>query len=663
MPFHRYKDPSYDFLGGAFPGTIGSVVYDRINVVDEGEGDGDGSANADAVKASGPNAGTYFVAFGEDGTSSNANRGFKALAQNTDALDDLVRASIPRYNKYDFAVAPGANNVTIPALTEVWCGEDATLDPKELFHVVDYTTGEQVYGVAGEAIFVASVDDGAGTPVIGTGFVATGVRLFFTAVVNVPCSIVYTSRTSMAGLLENAERDRDVRLLLLAFANAVYGASFGKYGLNERYRRASYLYGSPTLINPDTPGDGAQIARDGQAVLAWAPPFDNNDLPPAGEYPDPFLALWRASVSLTAATYTATYMEADGNIGFLNIYPNRISWDGTAGHSEVGERQQKGRFWGGFVSAFPMNVDANSLTTGGSVITRLKMATPGSTSGSVLTVTAPYFVGDAGTSERAIVNDLDLVEVTFATSGQVRVYVIHSVDPVANTMTLYTLGGLTATLPTDTCTFTVYQVTMRAGGNKGFVHCPPRPVNSYQGISKPFDLMAPLASNAIPAARVGYFDNLTGNFQYPVYFYYDGSIYAASGQLKHAFVHRTVLISGAGTLIVNITPGSDAGSNGEGYSAFDIRAEAALSAAQQIIITNVSTLSPGGGMVEFLVHNVSGADITMSWGANFVFSISQDSNFGPNNGTAGAVVRWRGIAFSINGTVKFIMERVGDYEV
>src|ERR1700735_944084 len=78
MPFHRLTVPSY--FGGLPAG------YDYANNAVSGT-----PANADGAKVGGPNAGTYFIGFGEDATSADANRPAQALAPNTDFLDDLTR--------------------------------------------------------------------------------------------------------------------------------------------------------------------------------------------------------------------------------------------------------------------------------------------------------------------------------------------------------------------------------------------------------------------------------------------------------------------------------------------------------------------------------------------------------------------------------------------
>jgi hypothetical protein len=92
MPLHRLVTPTY--IGG-LPGT-----HDLIN-----DGTPDDAA-ADGQKVGGSNEDTYFVAFGEDATSSNANRPHKALAQNTDFIDDVISGQMPQVTEED-VTAPG----------------------------------------------------------------------------------------------------------------------------------------------------------------------------------------------------------------------------------------------------------------------------------------------------------------------------------------------------------------------------------------------------------------------------------------------------------------------------------------------------------------------------------------------------------------------------
>src|SRR5579862_2419668 len=81
MPFHRLTVPSYN---GGLP-----AGYDYVNNAVSGT-----PAPANGVLVAGPNTGSYFIGFGDDGTSANANRPNMALAQNTDYLDNLLHQDI-----------------------------------------------------------------------------------------------------------------------------------------------------------------------------------------------------------------------------------------------------------------------------------------------------------------------------------------------------------------------------------------------------------------------------------------------------------------------------------------------------------------------------------------------------------------------------------------
>lgn len=97
MAFHRFTVPNYT---GGLPGG-----YDYINNAVVGTPALVAGPRADG----GPNNGTYFVGFGEDGRSVFTNRGLAALAENTDHLDDLLRR--------DLAVCAITSLVTAPSPT------------------------------------------------------------------------------------------------------------------------------------------------------------------------------------------------------------------------------------------------------------------------------------------------------------------------------------------------------------------------------------------------------------------------------------------------------------------------------------------------------------------------------------------------------------------
>src|SRR5262245_10462430 len=114
MGFHRQTTPTYF---GALP-----VGYDYINNLLSGT-----PAFAHGAKVGGPNAGTYFVAFGEDATSSDFNRPHKALAENCDILDDYAHRDLAVPVKTSDVVA-GGGGVSSIVLTGpgIFIGEGGT---------------------------------------------------------------------------------------------------------------------------------------------------------------------------------------------------------------------------------------------------------------------------------------------------------------------------------------------------------------------------------------------------------------------------------------------------------------------------------------------------------------------------------------------------------
>jgi hypothetical protein len=86
-------------------------------------------APADNAKVGGDNAGTYFVAFGEDATSLYANRAHKALAESTDFLDDVIHADLATPVVTDIVFAGPTTSFVIN--DEVYVGPFGT--PNDLF--------------------------------------------------------------------------------------------------------------------------------------------------------------------------------------------------------------------------------------------------------------------------------------------------------------------------------------------------------------------------------------------------------------------------------------------------------------------------------------------------------------------------------------------------
>lgn len=202
MKFHRFVDPTYGLSGGSFPGTVHGVAYDRINVVSGGVG-APGSAFADGAKIGGPNAGTYWHAFGEDATSHFFNRGLLALSENTDVLDDLLHRDLAAPARTSDVVSAGQTSITI--LGEVWLDTNPTTPVSDLFSVLDANNREILNQATGVEVVVSTVSGGT----IGSGFSSpAGVTLTF----NIPITsamapawrVYYGERSSLATLPSDA---------------------------------------------------------------------------------------------------------------------------------------------------------------------------------------------------------------------------------------------------------------------------------------------------------------------------------------------------------------------------------------------------------------------------------------------------------------------------
>jgi hypothetical protein len=126
--FHRLVAPTYH---GGLPGA-----YDYINdPANNTPPDPGAPAPADGKKGgtppTSPNAGTYFIAFGEDARAENVNRVAQALAQNTDYLDDLLHRDLGAPYILEGLTASGiTSSIVVPG--DVYVGEPGT--PDTAFH-------------------------------------------------------------------------------------------------------------------------------------------------------------------------------------------------------------------------------------------------------------------------------------------------------------------------------------------------------------------------------------------------------------------------------------------------------------------------------------------------------------------------------------------------
>lgn len=186
IEFHRLTVPTY--FGGLPSG------YDYINNATSGT-----PANANGVLSYGPNIGSYFVGFGDDGTSADANRPAAALAQNTDYLDDLLRTDLVQMARTGTTTVSGSpqTSVVITGSNNIWLGNSGGYALTDLFHVVDST--DKDIEVSGTKVIVSAIASG-GT--LGGGFATGNVTL--TLNVGIPVGVTfyvyYCSRTNLATL-------------------------------------------------------------------------------------------------------------------------------------------------------------------------------------------------------------------------------------------------------------------------------------------------------------------------------------------------------------------------------------------------------------------------------------------------------------------------------
>lgn len=218
MPFHRLSVPAY-FGGLPISG------YDYINNATSGT-----PAPADTVKVGGPNVGTYFVAFQEDATSADFNRPARALAENTDFIDDLLRRDLAAPLVTADAVS-GGMGVTAIVLTGpgIFVGEAGTPNTvagiRTFVRVLDENDLEH-FDFGGTEIQVSSIT-GA---VPGAGFSAGSVTLNLST--NIPIGrtyrVYYWVRGNLAtytsGFLQKAKPNNALTLRYMDRLRTLTGA-------------------------------------------------------------------------------------------------------------------------------------------------------------------------------------------------------------------------------------------------------------------------------------------------------------------------------------------------------------------------------------------------------------------------------------------------------
>lgn len=256
--FHRFVDPSYPNAPpvGPPPSTSphNGADYDRLNVTSGGTGSG-GSAFADGPAGAGPNASTYMVGFGDEATSANANRGVRALAENTDYLDDLLNRPIAVHAQTAVITSAGDTTVSLPANTFVGEGGESASD---LF-ILSTPAGGAVVDVATMAPIVATSISGAN---IGDGFSAGGITVQLSAAILSGTSYVVHYGTN--GSLAAMSAGEPARL----FAHGVK-ASAALVAEENAFSQSNHFYATTEFHR--TAGGSLALLADGGARFEGAP--------------------------------------------------------------------------------------------------------------------------------------------------------------------------------------------------------------------------------------------------------------------------------------------------------------------------------------------------------------------------------------------------------
>jgi hypothetical protein len=276
MTFRRLAVPTYF---GGLPASgyayINNAVVGTPSVYDNG-------------KVGGVNAGTFFIAFGEDATTLNTNRANKALAENCDFLDDLFNTSqVVMRSATGTTVGPTASfaitgdvYVGGSAETPAVVNDQHTRDG--LIRIVD-DAGNDILSTAGVPITVTKIHNGAAVSQVGVpadGFY-TNPTIDLNA--NVPTAtnyrIYYLVRRNLSDIIQNSPGEffaSQVRSL-----SRTPGYSMAKFadlylnGFDDRYRRASTYDATPPSAWPgaapaaDTAGGGAWFVKDGFGITGY----------------------------------------------------------------------------------------------------------------------------------------------------------------------------------------------------------------------------------------------------------------------------------------------------------------------------------------------------------------------------------------------------------
>jgi hypothetical protein len=482
--FHRLAVPTY---AGGLPGG-----YDYINDP-VANGDAGVPAFVGVKKVGGPNDGTWLVAFGEDGTSENANRGLAALAQNTDYIDDILHKDLALTVRTNNATAVGAV-ASVVISGEVYVAAFGTTNNQEqrnrLISVLDANDNE-IIDSSGATVQASLIHDGASNNVLGTatsGFYTNPTISFSPAIPDTTVyRVYYGERANLAELPVDAFTDvrirgaqevdggveKQLRDLHAPGAIQAWDAPFdatiqalARSGLNERYRRSTLVVSG----NYNVAGDGATIDRDGSALTIALPNHSRTANTLSTAWPDPILACYRVKgdASLADNAFPPASRNFGGDVGLYQ----ESDLSSTAATGEWNRARIAGPL---LLDAIPRDVRADTLD-GSATLTRISSianATINPTSGATTTArrtiqcaTGQYFRNASAGGRTAIRVGIDLLEVQTNAGVPVGTYVISAITADNQVLVTTLMGGSPAfpTVADATVRIRWIQPTVSLGG-------------------------------------------------------------------------------------------------------------------------------------------------------------------------------------------------------
>jgi len=267
MPFHRLVVPTY--LGGLPSG------YDYINNAISGT-----PAPADAsAKASGVNAGSYFVTFQEDASSFNTNRANQALSENCDFLDDAVSGQLPILAELQGTAGGSTSQLQLTGLS-VYVGPTTYTGTSEeidrLIKILN-TDGDEMYDpVNGQKITVNQILDSTNTSnVVGQEASNFHTSPWLSFVPDLPAGdyrIVYGGQSTLVKVAADlTDSDGITRSIL---GSHIVPAAANRFFLETSRRDVGGSVEALVTDRIETPGNGDNIGTPSSALDVHLDPAD-----------------------------------------------------------------------------------------------------------------------------------------------------------------------------------------------------------------------------------------------------------------------------------------------------------------------------------------------------------------------------------------------------